>query len=94
LADLCRALVVSISGYRAWKRGGTAKRKRLTDPQILALIRAIHTEHKGAYGSPRMTQELRERGFPASKARVERLMRDHSTGTSRQRRPIKRGVLI
>ena len=66
LADLCAALAVSISGYRAWKRGGKPNRQRLTDRQLLALIRAVHAELKGAYGSPRMVRELRARGFPAS----------------------------
>ena len=44
LVELCDVLEVSVSGYRAWKRGGTANRKRLTGNQILALIRAIHAE--------------------------------------------------
>jgi transposase-like protein len=70
LAELW-ALVVSSSGYRAWKRGGSPNRKRLTDAQRLALIQAIDQELKGAYGSPRMVRELRDRGFPASKERVE-----------------------
>ena len=71
LVDLCDVLDVSVSGYRAWKRGGQPDRKRLTDPQMLALIRAIHAELKGAYGSPRMVRELWSRGFPASKERRE-----------------------
>jgi putative transposase len=58
LAEMCDVLDVSISGYRAWKRGGRPDRKRLTDSQMLALIRAIHAELKGAYGSPRMVREL------------------------------------
>ena len=77
LAEMCEVLDVSISGYRAWKRGGTPNRQRLTDAQMLALIRAIHAELKGAYGSPRMVLELRARGFSASKERVERLMREN-----------------
>ena len=56
-------LEVSISGYRAWKRGGQPDRKRLSDHQMLALIHAIHVEIKGAYGSPRMARELRVKGF-------------------------------
>ena len=71
LSEMCDALDVSISGYRAWRRGGVPDRKRLTDSQMLALIRAIHAELKGAYGSPRMVRELRARGFSASKERVE-----------------------
>jgi len=76
LPVMCNVLTVSISGYRAWKRGGSPTRTRLTDVQLLTLIQAIHKELKGAYGSPRMVRELRDRGFPASKQRVERLMRE------------------
>lgn len=86
LADLCRALTVSVSGYRAWKGGGTLERKRLTDAQMLALIRAIHAELKAAYGSPRITKELRARGFPASKERVERLMRENGIRARHKKR--------
>jgi hypothetical protein len=38
LSEMCDVLDVSISGYRAWKRGGVPDRKRLTDSQMLALI--------------------------------------------------------
>ena len=86
LAELCRVLAVSVSGYRAWKRGGTPERKRLTNAQMLALIRAVHAELKGAYGSPRITKELRDRGFPASKARVERLMQENGIRARHKRR--------
>nr|ALV86785.1 transposase [uncultured bacterium P11N2] len=86
LPVMCEVLTVSISGYRAWKRGGKPNRTRLTDIQMLALIRAIHAELKGAYGSPRMTRELRDRGFPASKQRVERLMRENGIKARHKRR--------
>ena len=86
LPALCTTLGVSISGYRAWKGGGRPQRQRLTDPQLLALIRAIHAELKGAYGSPRMVRELRGRGFPASKDRVERLMRENGIRARHKRR--------
>ena len=58
LIEMCGVLEVSISGYRSWMRGGTPDRKGLTDAQMLAIIRAIHAELKGAYGSPRMVREL------------------------------------
>ena len=86
LDEMCVVLAVSESGYRAWKQGGTPDRTRLTDAQMLALIRAIHDELKGAYGSPRMVKELRGRGVPASKPRVERLMRDHGIRARHKRR--------
>jgi transposase InsO family protein len=94
LTEMCPVLEVSVSGYRAWKRGGRAdtmrevatSRCRLTDAQLLALIRAIHEELKAAYGSPRMVLELRARGFSASKARVERLMRENGIRARHKRR--------
>ena len=85
LPVMCETLEVSVSGYRAWKRGGS-RRKWLTDAQLLALIRAIHQEIKGAYGSPRMMRELRSRGFPAGKERVERLMRENGIRGRHKRR--------
>lgn len=86
LPALVEALAVSASGYRAWKRGGRPNRTRLTDAQLLALIQTIHQELKGAYGSPRMLREIRERGFPAGKERVERLMRQNGIRARHKRR--------
>ncbi len=86
LNELCDVLAVSVGGYRAWQGGGTPDRQGLTDAQLVALIRSIHAELKGAYGSPRMVRELRARGFSASKARVERLMREHGIRGRHKRR--------
>ena len=52
LNEFCEALEVSVSGYRAWMRGGTPDRQGLTDAQLLALIQSIHAELEGAYGGP------------------------------------------
>lgn len=86
LAEMGAVLDVSVSGYRAWKRDGKPEKKRLTDTQMLVLIRSIHAEFKGAYGSPRMVRELRLRGFPASKERVERLMQENGIKAKHKRR--------
>jgi len=40
-----------------------ARRQAGTDTQLLALIRTVHAEVKGAYGSPRMTEEIRDPAF-------------------------------
>lgn len=86
LPGMCEMLRVSASGYRAWRRGGSSGRKRLTDAQLLELIRAIHQELRGACGSPRMVRELRARRFPASKPRVERLMPENGIRARHKRR--------
>jgi putative transposase len=86
LALMCALLAVSLSGFRAWLRGGSPDRKRLTDAQLVALMRAVHAEVKCAYGSPRMLDELRARGFRVGKTRVERLMREHGIRARHKRR--------
>jgi putative transposase len=86
LPVMCTTLAVSISGYRAWMSGGTPDRTRLTDTQLLALLRSLHAQYKAAYGSPRMYRELRERGYRVSKTRVERLMREHELRARHKRR--------
>jgi len=86
LGEMCSVLNVSISGYRAWKRGGKPERKRLTDTQMLLLIQSIHAEFKGIYASPSMVREMRGCGFPASKKRVERLMYENNIHARHKRR--------
>jgi len=86
LPVMCTTLSVSISGYRAWKGGGTPARTRLTDAQLLILLRSVHAQYKAAYGSPRMYRELRDRGCRISKTRVERLMREHELHARHKRR--------
>ena len=85
-AERCAVLEVSVSGYRAWKRGGAPDRQRLTDTPMRALIRAIPAEPKSAYGSPRRVRERRARGFSVSKERLERLMRDNDMRARPKRR--------
>lgn len=52
LERLCEVLDVSASGYADGKAGGQCQ-NRLSDRALVALIRAIHAETKGAYGAPR-----------------------------------------
>lgn len=85
LQVLCHALDVSASGFADWQ-AGSSRKKRLTDSQLLALIRSIHAEVKGAYGAPRIMDEIKERGFPVSKERVRRLMQAHGIRGRHKRR--------
>ena len=86
LPDMCEVLTVSVSGYRAWRRGGTPNSSRLSDAQAVALMKAIHAEVKGAYGSRRMHRELKGRGHRIGLTRVERLMRDNGIRARHKRR--------
>src|SRR6516165_1429259 len=40
-------------------------------------IRRVYDEHKGRYGSPRITQQLRKEGMACGENRVARLMREN-----------------
>ena len=82
---MCRALSVSVSSLATWRRGGQV-RTRLAEAALLALIRAIHAESKRAYGWPRVWKELQDRGIPAGKERVRRLMQTHGIRAKHKRR--------
>lgn len=76
LQALCGLLGVSTSGYADWKACGGPK-QWLSDDQLLTLIRSVHAESKQAYGSPRITEELKDKGIPVSRNRVRKLMQAH-----------------
>ncbi|MEL7046874.1 MAG: IS3 family transposase [Pseudomonadota bacterium] len=75
VTELCEALGVSRSGFYAWKeRPPSAREKENTE--LVAAIREIHSDrHTKVYGSPRMTEELRDRELCVGENRVARLMR-------------------
>jgi putative transposase len=85
LQALCTALQVSDSGFTTWQRG-EGPTKWLSDGELLKCIREVHEETKAAYGSPRIFLELKGRGFPVSKGRVERLMRENGLRGRHKRR--------
>ena len=85
LADLCRALQVSVSGYHAWKRRPPSLRRQ-ADVRLAAVIAATHHELRERYGSRRLWRELRNRGIACGRHRMDRLRREHDLWTRRRRR--------
>jgi transposase InsO family protein len=89
VARVCRVLAVKRrQGYYEWLAAQPARREReQAEEHLVAEIRAIHGEHRGGYGSPRVHDELRRRGRQVNRKRVERLMRErHIVGITRRRR--------
>lgn len=89
VARLCRVLAVKRrQGYYEWLAAQPARQQRAeADDELARQIRAIHGEHRGSYGSPRVTDELRRRGQRVNRKRVERIMRErHIVGITRRRR--------
>jgi putative transposase len=85
LQALCEMLGVSTSGYFDWKKCG-GPTHWLSDKQFLAFIRSVPAEYRQAYGSPRITEELKSRGIPVSLERVKRLMRENGIRAKHKRR--------
>jgi transposase InsO family protein len=89
VSRLCRVLAVRRrQGYYEWRTAQTA-RQRLADrdEELAGEIRTIHGAHRGAYGAPRVTAELRRRGCVVNRKRVARVMRErHIVGLTRRRR--------
>jgi len=89
LVQLCRALEVSRSGYYRWRRNPVSARQS-ANRQLAEQVKTIYEAKKGAYGSPRVTQELRRAGKKCNHKRVERLMRQQGLrGRSGRKRRVK-----
>ena len=88
IAQLCRLLGVSRTGYYAWRRRAESARRR-SDRELTVHIAAIHAESRRTYGSPRVHAELRFRGRAVGLHRVARLMRAAGIRARRKRRFVR-----
>ena len=79
IVSLCAALGVTPAGYHAWQRAEPGRRER-ADAELAVQIAAVHREHRGRYGVPRIQRELSERGLRHSRKRIARLMRERGLG--------------
>jgi putative transposase len=84
----CRAAGVSASAFYAWaaRREQEPRVAEHAQAELVAKIRTIHAESGDTYGSPRVTAELRRRGWMVNHKRVERLMATHGIVGHRPRR--------
>jgi putative transposase len=72
-ATSCRALGVSPAWFYKWRDGDVSVR-RARRRALIELVRALFVKHRGTYGSPRITDALRELGWAVSEKTVARLM--------------------
>ena len=82
---MCQVLEVSRSGYYKWRLKKSGKRKQ-ENTQLLKEIQIIHKESRNLYGSPKITYELKSRGYLCSRPRVARLMKKHGIYSKTKRR--------
>jgi transposase InsO family protein len=76
ILSLCLHLEVSPSAYYAWqKRRDCPGPRALQDRALAQEIDQIHTRSRQTYGSPRVVEELRQKGQRHGRNRIARLMK-------------------
>jgi hypothetical protein len=92
VARLCRVLGVRRPGFYEWLAAAPARAERAVEDHEAREITEVHVEHRGAYGRPRVTVELRRRGRRVNHKRVRRIMCEHGIVglTRRGRRSLTR----
>jgi putative transposase len=76
IKECCEALRVSRSGYYQWKKAEPSQRVR-AEAELVEQIKEVFEANKGRYGSPRVSQALRQDGIECGENRVARLMREN-----------------
>jgi putative transposase len=74
-AVACRALGVSRSWFCKWK-GGTLPLRAQRRQRLAGAVKRLFEAHGGKYGSPRITDDLRDDGWRVSENTVAALMRE------------------
>jgi putative transposase len=74
-ATSCRALSVSQAWFYKWRDGNVSPR-RARRAQLAITIGQLFAAHHGKYGSPRITDDLREAGWRVSEKTVAKIMRE------------------
>jgi putative transposase len=74
VGKMCKVFKVSRSTFYDWCHYHPSSRDK-ENRMLLFEIRRIHQQSKASYGSPRITDELKARGFDVSRPRVARLMK-------------------
>jgi putative transposase len=74
IESMCKVFKVSRSGYYQSLNRVTSPRS-IENIKLLKEIKIIYEASKKTYGSPRVTAELKSRGFQVSRPKVARMMR-------------------
>lgn len=73
-ATACRAMEVSEAWFYKWRHGDASPRRARRE-QLTVEIRRLYAAHKGRYGAPRITGDLRDQGWRVSENTVAQIMR-------------------
>jgi putative transposase len=84
-AVACRALGVSRSWFYKHK-DGTLTARAARREALTAEVRRLFTAHRGTYGSPRITADLRAAGWKVSENTVAAIMREQGLAARRKKK--------
>jgi len=84
-ATACRALSVSPAWFYKWRHGDPSAQHARRE-QLKVEIARLFAKHRGTYGSPRITADLRDEGWRVSENTVAALMRELGLAARRRRR--------
>jgi putative transposase len=84
-ATACRALSVSQAWFYKWGHGDPSPQHARRE-QLKIEIARLFAKHRGTYGSPRITADLRDEGWSVSENTVAALMRELGLAARRKRR--------
>ena len=87
IAVMCNVLAVAESGFYAWRKRPTCRRKQ-EDAHLTQEIRQVFEAHQKRYGSPRIHRDVYEEGIKCSRKRVARLMREEALSARSKRRRV------
>jgi putative transposase len=73
---MCRLLLVSRSGYYAWKRRPPSVREQ-SNRLLKIEIKRVFDDEKGRAGAPRIARRLQDEGKPAGRHRIARIMKEN-----------------
>jgi transposase InsO family protein len=84
-AIACRALGVSRSWFCKWK-DGTPSPRAVRRAALAAEVRRLFAAHRGTYGWPRITADLRAAGWKVSENTVAAIMREQGLAARRKKK--------
>lgn len=85
LFKLCSVLRIGRTSYHSWLHRIPSRREH-ENHMLLEEIKRVHEENHKTYGSPRITDSLKDKGYTCSRPRVARLMRKHSIRAKTKRK--------
>lgn len=80
----CRLLSVSTSGFYKWRKSQSSPRKKAHLKLVESINRAFD-KSKGTYGSPRITEKLKQNGETVSENKIAKIMKEEGIRANKKK---------